>query len=267
MNKLNELLQELGISKVRLAKYLGVSRQMVYNYLELDDLNKWPKEKKILLFKLLDISEDNGNTIDKIKVTTDYLMNVENRLNQSAKNSGGEGESYLDLKSLSKESQTLLTDIMNLLRERLDIEDRKKDENFHAFSYMYHMLQSMDNVPEIKYIFGYMSKACGFTNPEEYKFNEDKQFIFEGILYSALTLYNNGGASRSKLSESHRRFVQEIEKQKEEKLSRTQQLNTIRIQALKELGYSKIDDSNASEIFEKIAEIESRGSIVGTTDK
>ncbi len=265
MNKLNDLLQELGISKVRLAKYLGVSRQMVYNYLELDDLNKWPKEKKILLLKLLDISEDNENAFDNIKVTTDYLMNVENRLNQNLKNNNG-GESYLDLKDLSKEAQTLLTDIISLLRERLG-EDKKKDESYHAIRYLYHMLQSMDNVPEIKYIFGYMSKACGFTDPEEYKFNEDKQFIFEGILFSALTLYNNGGASRSKLSESHRRFVQEIEKQKEEKLSRTQQLNTIRIQALKELGYTKIDDSNAAEIFEKIAEIESRGSIVGAGDK
>ena len=29
MEQLNKLLQELGISKVRLAKYLGVSRQMV----------------------------------------------------------------------------------------------------------------------------------------------------------------------------------------------------------------------------------------------
>ncbi len=265
MNKLNDLLQELGISKVRLAKYLGVSRQMVYNYLELDDLNKWPKEKKILLLKLLDISEESGNTIENIKVTTDYLMNVENRLNQNLK-SGGEGDSYLDMRNLSKESQTLLTDIANLIRERLSPDDHKKDENYYVFLYMYHMLQSMDNVPEIKYIFGYMSKACGFTSPEEFKFNEDKQFIFEGILYSALTLYNNGGASRSKLSESHRRFVQEIEKQKEEKLSRTQQLNTIRVQALKELGYSKIDDSNAAEIFEKIAEIESRGSIVGSGD-
>ena len=36
MRQLNELFQELGISKVRLAKYLGVSRQMVYNYLELN---------------------------------------------------------------------------------------------------------------------------------------------------------------------------------------------------------------------------------------
>ena len=87
MNKLNELLQELGVSKVRLAKYLGVSRQMVYNYLELEDLNKWPKEKKILLFKLLDLDKDSedGNVLDKIKVTTDYLMAVENRLNQGVK--------------------------------------------------------------------------------------------------------------------------------------------------------------------------------------
>ena len=42
---LNELLIELGISKVRLAKYLGVSRQMLYNYLAQKNLNDWPKEK------------------------------------------------------------------------------------------------------------------------------------------------------------------------------------------------------------------------------
>jgi len=28
----------------------------VYNYLELNSLNEWPKEKKIALLKLLDIS-------------------------------------------------------------------------------------------------------------------------------------------------------------------------------------------------------------------
>ena len=47
MEKLNEILQELGISKVKLAKYLGVSRQMIYNYLEMEDVNKWPKDKKM----------------------------------------------------------------------------------------------------------------------------------------------------------------------------------------------------------------------------
>ena len=253
MRKLNELFQELGISKVRLAKYLGVSRQMVYNYLELNDINKWPKEKKLLLFKLLDITDSKD--IDDINITTDYLMNVESRLNQEVKNAS-EFESQFDFKGLNKESQVLLSDITYLLKEKLS--NDSKEENYYAILYLYHLLQSLDNVPEIKYIFGYMSKTTGFTNPEEYKFQEDKQFIFEGILYSALTLYNNGGASRSKLAESHKRFVQEIEQKNEEKLSRTQQLNTIKIQALKELGYTEINESNAAEVFEKIAEIQSR---------
>ena len=41
-DKLNNVLGELGISKVRLAKYLGVSRQMLYNYLSLETLKEWP---------------------------------------------------------------------------------------------------------------------------------------------------------------------------------------------------------------------------------
>ncbi len=254
MRKLNELFSELGISKVSLAKYLGVSRQMVYNYLELNDINKWPKEKKLLLFKLLDIND--GIEIQTLKITTDYLMSVEGRLNQGVKSSS-DLESGFDFKGMSKEAQVLLSDVMYLLKERL-CDEAKKEENYYAILYLYHLLQSLDNVPEIKYIFGYMSKTTGFTNPEEYKFQEDKQFIFEGILYSALTLYNNGGASRSKLAESHKRFVQEIEQKNEEKLSRTQQLNTIKIQALKELGYTEINEANAAEVFEKIAEIQSR---------
>lgn len=255
MRTLNDLFQELGISKVRLAKYLGVSRQMVYNYLELDDINKWPKEKKLLLFRLLDIDDGDSDVINNIRINTDYLMAVESRLNQGVKNSS-DIDSHFDLKGLDKESQTIVSDITYLLKEKLL--DDNKNENYYAFLYLYHLLQSIDNVPEIKYIFGYMSKTTGFTNPEEFKFNEEKQFIFEGILYSALTLYNNGGASRSKLAESHKRFVQEIEQKNEEKLSRTQQLNTIKIQALKELNYTEINESNAAEVFEKIAEIQSR---------
>ena len=253
MEKLNDLFQELGISKVRLAKYLGVSRQMVYNYLELKDINKWPKEKKLLLYKLLDVTD--AKDIENINVTTDYLMAVEGRLNQGVK-STGDIESSFDLKGLNKESQILLSDITYLLKEKLS--DEKNKENYYAALYLYHLLQSLDNVPEIKYIFGYMSKTTGFTDPEEFKFNEDKQFIFEGILYSALNLYHNGGASRSRLAETHRRFVQEIEQKKEEKLSRTEQLKTIRLQALRELGYNKLTEENAVEVLEKIAEIETR---------
>ena len=55
MKRLNEILSEIGISKVKLAKYLGVSRQMVYNYLEMDDVNEWTLEKKMKLFNLLQV--------------------------------------------------------------------------------------------------------------------------------------------------------------------------------------------------------------------
>ncbi len=254
MDKLNDLLQELGVSKVRLSKYLGVSRQMVYNYLVLDSLDKWPKEKKILLLQLLDLKEGTKEELESIKVDTEYLMNVEKRLNIGVK-SGSDFDSFLDLKGLDKESRILLNDIAFLLKEKLE---ENKNNDFSAIKYLHNLLQSMDNVPEIKYILAYMAKTNGFISAEEYAFNEDKQFIFESILYSALTLYNNGGASKTKVMESHKRFVQEIEAKKEEKLSRTQQLNTTKIQALKELGYTEINEGNAAEVFEKIAEIQSR---------
>ncbi len=256
MKKLKDLMQELGISKVRLAKYLGVSRQMVYNYLEIDDISKWPKEKKILLLKLLDIEDSEETSIDNIEITTDYLLSVENRLNQTTRGEN-KTDNYLEIKNLDKDAQVLLNNIINIIKEKF-MDEKKAKENYYIFNYLYHMLQSMDNVPEIKYIFGYMSKTTGFTKVNEYKFNEDRQYIFEGILYTALTLYNTGGASRSKLAESHHRWEQEIEKKNEEKLGRTQQLNTLKIQALKELGYSKITTENAGELIEKIAEIESR---------
>lgn len=254
MDRLNELLQELGLSKVKLAKYLGVSRQMVYNYLVLDSLDKWPKEKKVLLLQLLDIKDGSKKSIESITVDTDYLMEVEKRLNNAIKQSNS-GDSVIDMAGLTKENKTLLSDFIFLIKEKLE---DNTDENSSAIKYMYFMLQSMDNIPEIKYIMGYMAKSNGFIKPEEYAFDEDKQFIFEGILYSALTLYNNGGASKSKLAESHKRFIQEIEQKNEEKLTRTQQLSTVKIQALRELGYNDINAENAAEVFEKMAEIQTR---------
>ena len=44
----------------------------------------------------------------------------------------------------------------------------------------------------------------------------------------------------------------------EEKLSRTQEINSAKIQALQELGYTEINQHNASEVLAKIAEIQSR---------
>ena len=157
MEELKNILNNLGISKVKLAKYLGVSRQMVYNYLELDNINKWPKEKKILLFKLLNVEDGNPETLDKIKINTEYLEAVEDRLNSLNKTNNYD---LIDIKGLNKQEQVLLSDFTFLLKE---------------------------------------------------------------------------------------------------KLSRTQQLNTVKIQALRELGYNEINASNAAEVFEKIAEIQSRG--------
>ena len=73
-----------------------------------------------------------------------------------------------------------------------------------------------------------------------------------------MTLYNNGGSSKKKIAEAHDRFVKDIEQKTEEKLSRTQELNTAKVQALKELGYTEVNADNAKEVFEKIAEIQLR---------
>jgi len=116
----------------------------------------------------------------------------------------------------------------------------------------------VDTVKELRYILAYVSKSTGFIDPYEFVFDEDQQLIFESILFSAMTLYNNGGASPTRLADSHKRFVMEIEHRKEEKLSRTQELNTAKVQALKELGYTEINENNAAEVLAKIAEIQSR---------
>ena len=253
MKELNVALTELGISKVRLAKYLGVSRQMLYNYLAIDDLNNWPKEKAAKILSLLNI--ESINELKNLKVTGEYIIEVEGRLNDGVKDSSSK-EVLADLKGFNKKEQELLSDIINLLKERLS--NDKSKEMYNAYVYLYNFLKSMDNNDELKYILAYMSKALGFTDPMEFSFNKDKQFVFESIIFSAMTLYTNGGASRTKLAETNKRFVQDIEKKNEEKLSRTQELNTAKIQALRELGYSTINEDNAKEVLDKIAEIQSR---------
>lgn len=256
MNRLNEILHELGISKVKLAKFLGVSRQMIYNYLELDDINKWPKDKKVMLLNLLGIkSADELNTI---KVDTDYIISVEARINslftESNNNDTNSNSSLYN--GLGKKQKELLNNIMNLIKE--DLEEEDNAEAYNCYLYLYHFIQSMNTSKELKYILGYVAKAAGFVKPMEFVFNEEDQFLFESLMFSAMTLYNNGGVSRTKVAESHKRFVNQIEHKIEEKMSRTLELNTIKVQALKELGYTEINEKNATEVFEKIAEIQSR---------
>ena len=120
MKELNILLKELGISKVKLARYLGVSRQMVYNYLELDSLNEWPKDKKTKLLLLLGVEEVGERK--NVNPTNDYILKIEKKLFDSDKDSmvcKGEILGY-NVKSLSKRDQKVLFDIVNLLKDELN---------------------------------------------------------------------------------------------------------------------------------------------------
>ena len=226
--------------------------KIIYNYLELDNINKWPKDKKVLLLNLLGVK--SSEEINKIKITTDYIYEVDSRLNSLSKNNNKEDNIAFD--GLGKKQKILLQDIVELLKEK--IEDENDSDGYYTLLYLYHYLQSIDNSKELKYILGYVSKAAGFTKPMEFVFDEEQQFTFESILFSAFSLYNGGGASKTKLAASHERFVAQIEHKIEEKMSRTMQLNTVKVQALKELGYTEINENNATEVFEKIAEIQSR---------
>ncbi|MBE6138525.1 MAG: hypothetical protein E7173_02125 [Firmicutes bacterium] len=254
MKKLNEILHELGISKVKLAKFLGVSRQMIYNYLELDSINKWPKDKKVLLLNLLGIKAPNE--LETIKIDTDYIIGVETRLNNLVENKNQPAETISIFEGLGQNQKELLSNIIDVIKEKLD--DDKDIEAFYSMKYLYNFLQSIDTSRELKYMLAYVAKAAGFEKPNEFVFNEDEQFVFESILFSAMTLYNGGGASKSRLAESHRRFEAQIEHKMEERISRTLELNTLKVQALKELNYSVINEENAAEVLEKIAEIQSR---------
>ena len=63
---IKDLFTELGISKVKLAKYLGVSRQMLYNYFSENNLENWPTEKAAKLLSLLGV--DDEKDIANIKI-------------------------------------------------------------------------------------------------------------------------------------------------------------------------------------------------------
>lgn len=252
MKELNKILSELGISKVKLAKYLGVSRQMLYNYLAQESIDKWPKEKVAKLYSLLGIMD--YKEIKGKKVDADYIMQVEKKLENGSKTSGK--DCVINLKNFNRKEQEILNDIFNLLQQNLT-EDKTKD-TYNTYLYLYNFLQSIQNNKELKYILAYFSKSLGFTDPHEFLFNENQQFIFESIMFSGMTLYSNGGASRARIADTHKKFVHEIEHKKEERLSRTQELNNAKVQALRELGYTEINADNAKEVLYKIAEIESR---------
>ena len=151
MDELNNLLHELGISKVKLAKFLGVSRQMIYNYLELDSVNKWPKDKKVLLFNLLGIK--SYDEMKNIKVTTDYILDVEQRLD-----SIGNRKNYIEdpLSGLDSKKKELLSKTIDVLREYIEEDD---DNGYKIGEYLFHFIQSLSNNDELKYLLNIFLKV------------------------------------------------------------------------------------------------------------
>ena len=253
MSKINNILSELGVSKVRLAKYLGVSRQMLYNYLACENLDEWPSEKATRLMQLLEIK--SAKELDDINIDGDYIIKVDTKLNEGVKIALS-NNNLGDLKGFNRKEVEVLTDLTSILKDRL--KDDKTKDTYNTYVYLYHFLQSMETNKELKYLLAFVSKLTGFTKPREFLYNQDNQILFESIMYSGFTLYNNGGASTRKVQDQHEKFVKDVEHKHEEKLSRTQELNTVKLQALKELGYTSITEENAKEVFEKIAEIQSR---------
>ena len=256
MDKLNDILREASVSKVKLSKYLGVSRQMIYNYLEVEDINKWPKDKRVMLLNLLGIK--NADDIYKIKVDTDYISELDARLNSIilVKTGVSKEEKNTVYEGLGKKQKELLKNIIDVVKENL--EDTKDNDGFNSMNYLYNFLQAMNTSPELRYMLAYVSKETCFEDPSRFVFDEDEQFVFESIMFTAMTLYNNGGTSKSKLQEAHNRFVKKIERKKEEKMGRTMELTRIRLQAMQELGYTEVNEENVSEISAKMAEIETR---------
>lgn len=255
IDKINLILKDAGVSKVNLSKYLGVSRQMIYNYFEEDDLSNMPEDKCQLLFKLLDIK--SIDELAQVTITDEYISRVSSKMFSKTKQPDiKKTNEYVDVSGIKKEEQEIISDVIFVLKELLN-EDKTKASTI-TLKYIYQFVQALSTNKELKYFLEYISKSNGFTEPLNFTYDEEKQYIFESIMFSALTLYNNGGASRSKLAESHKRWENELSRQKEEKLSRTQELNSAKVLALRELGYDEINEKNASEVFDKIAEITSR---------
>ncbi|MBO5183008.1 MAG: hypothetical protein J6B64_01280, partial [Bacilli bacterium] len=200
----------------------------------------------------------NVDEIQRIKVDTDYISDLDARLNSIilVKTGVTNEDKSVIFDGLGKKQRELMKNIVDAVKENL--EDSKNEDGFNSMKYLYNFLQSMNSSSELKYILGYIAKETCFEDPMVFAFDEEEQFIFESIMFTAMTLYHNGGTSKSKLAEAHKRYVNKIERKKEEKLSRTMELNRIRIQAMKELGVTEVNLQNAALISEKMAEIETR---------
>lgn len=253
MKEAKRIIDEANISKVNVAKFLGVSRQMLYNYLSLENISDLPSDKQSKLLLLFGVEKEAD--LKKIKVDDAYATSLEARISDGITDSYNK-ESISDFQGLNKKEQQVLTDIFTTLKERLVGDDTGIE--YTTLLYLQMFIQNMAQLDELKYLLAYLGKSTAQIPMFEYAYDENKQYIFEGIFFSADSLFASNNVSRAKVAESHKKWERKIDQMKEEKLSRTQELTNFKQQALKELGYNFVNEDNAKEVFEKIAEIMSR---------
>ena len=80
MKEASRIINEANISKVSIAKYLGVSRQMLYNYLALDSISDLPKDKQTKLLALFDVEKKKN--LKNIEVDDTFIEGLESRINE-----------------------------------------------------------------------------------------------------------------------------------------------------------------------------------------
>ena len=253
MKEVIRIIEEANISKVNVAKFLGVSRQMLYNYLSFDNIDDLPLDKQSRLLGLFGVK--NEKDLAKIKVDESFVESLELRINEGINDTSNK-ESISDFKGLNKDEQQVLTDIISILKDRLVHDDTGIE--YKTLLYLQMFIQNMAQLDEFKYLLAYLGKSTAQVPMLEYLYDENKQYVFEGIFFSADSLFAGNNVSKARVAESHKKWERKIEQMKEDKLSRTQELTNFKQQALKELGYSYVNESNAKEVFEKIAEIMSR---------
>ena len=153
VEKINLILKKANISKVNLAKYLGVSRQMVYNYLDSTDLSKLPNEKCQLLFELLNVK--SADEILALEINKEYLQTVGSRIFDSAKEEEKKEKTCIDLTGLKKEEIELINDI-TLMSKNVLLENKGREgEALATVTYLHHFIENLNAIKELKYILAY----------------------------------------------------------------------------------------------------------------
>ncbi len=242
IRKILLLIDKLNISKVALATYLNVSRQMVYNYLSMNSLDEWPLDKKIKMLDLFNVD----STIELVDLEIDSkLYEIVNAKLKSV------NQNALQLKynKLDAKSKRIVEDVINLC----DVKETKEDLNTLLTLIEFSMISE-----DYKYLITYLSKVFKKVEADTFGKDVERQMSFEGILFSAFNLFNSGKFSKEKTKKVHAEFVKELERKSELDSQATNVINVTKLIAKKELGIDSIDDTNVDKVLEKMIEIQGR---------